>query len=90
MFPTKLVEDVIDEVEFQVIIAPNVKVCKLVVEGQDCFISDVDLAQVIRAIINSDNLFEVREGLRGIWREETAIAMVQSWIDYFIDGSDCE
>ena len=80
MLPIRLLQDEIDGVEFEVIIAPNVKVCKLLINGEDLFISDVDLAQVIRAIINSDDLYEVRDAIKGIWRDETAIMMLNYWI----------
>lgn len=81
MLPIRLLQDEIDGVEFEVIIAPNVKVCKLLINGEDLFISDVDLAQVIRAIINSDDLYEVRDAIKGIWRDETAIMMLNYWIE---------
>ena len=80
MMSTKLIEDVIDEVEFQVIIAPNVKVCKLYIDGVDVFVSDVDLAQVIRAIINSDDLYEVRDAVEGVWRDDVIIAILNNYI----------
>ena len=78
--PTKLIQDEIDGVEFEVTIAPNVKVCKLYIDGVDVFVSDVDLAQVIRAIINSDDLYEVRDAVKGVWRDEVIIAILNDYI----------
>jgi len=80
MMPTKLIQDEIDGVEFEVTIAPNVKVCKLYIDGVDVFVSDVDLAQVIRAIINSDDLYEVRDAVKGVWRDEVIIAILNDYI----------
>lgn len=78
--PTRLIQDEIDGVEFEVTIAPNVKVCKLYIDGVDVFVSDVDLAQVIRAIINSDDLYEVRDAVKGVWRDEVIIAILNDYI----------
>ena len=80
MMPTRLIQDEIDGVEFEVTIAPNVKVCKLYIDGVDVFVSDVDLAQVIRAIINSDDLYEVRDAVKGVWRDEVIIAILNDYI----------
>ena len=80
MMPTRLIQDEIDGVEFEVTIAPNVKVCKLYIDGVDVFVSDVDLAQVIRAIIHSDDLYEVRDAVKGVWRDEVIIAILNDYI----------
>lgn len=80
MMPTSILKDEIDGVEFQVTIAPNVKVCKLYIDGDDVFVSDVDLAQVIRAIINSDDLYDVREAMQGIWRDDVVTSILNSYI----------
>jgi hypothetical protein len=76
----KLIEDEIDGVEFEIVIAPHCKVAKLYINGVDWFISDVDLAQIIRAVINSDDIYEVIDAVKGVWRDDDLITIIRSMI----------
>lgn len=76
MIPISLFKDEMDGVEFEVIIAPNCKVSNLLINGEDWFISDVDLAQVIRAVANSEDIYEFRDAIKGVWREEKLLKLL--------------
>lgn len=74
-----LVNKKFDNVEFDVEIALNQKVCILRWNGNPFFFEDVDLAQVIRAVKNSSDVAEVADGLKGIWREDEILPILKSF-----------
>ena len=69
----------INDVEFDVEIALNQKVCILRWNGNPFFFEDVDLAQVIRAVQNSTEVAEVADNLKGIWREDKILPILKSF-----------
>lgn len=78
----------INDVEFDVEIALNQKVCILRWNGNPFFFEDVDLAQVIRAVKNSSDVAEVADGLKGIWREDKILPILKSFALDEIDADD--
>lgn len=78
----------IGEVEFDVEIALNTKLCILHWNGNPVFFEDVDLAQVIRAVKNSADFQDLSENIKGIWREEQILPVIKSFALDEIDADD--
>ena len=65
-----LIKNEIDGIDFEVVINTEHKYWKLIINGQDWFMQDVDLAQVIRAVAQSNNIYEFLDAIEGVWYDE--------------------
>ena len=76
------------DVEFDVEISLNNRVCILYWNGNPFFFEDVDLAQVIRAVKNSADFGDMANNLKGIWGEKLIIPIIKSFALDEIDADD--
>lgn len=68
----KLCESEIQGIPFSVWIscANNLKVSKVEINGDSAFVQDVDLAQIIRAVMTSETVLDFEMGIKGVWTED--------------------
>lgn len=75
-----LIKREIDDLEFEVVINTEQKYWKLVINGNDWFMQDVDLAQVIRAVAQSDDLHDFLDAINGVWYDEKIIRFINAMV----------
>lgn len=75
-----LIKREIDDLEFEVVINTEHKYWKLVINGNDWFMQDVDLAQVIRAVAQSDDLYDFLDAINGVWYDEKIFRFINAMV----------
>ena len=81
-----LIEEEIDGITIKVVINTEHKYWRLMMGDISFILQDVDLAQVIRAVATSDDLYSFRLAVEGIWYDEKLIRAINCVIGGVLDG----
>lgn len=76
MTKIRLLTKIINGVEFEVDTAVDFEVSALRINGDAFFVQDVDLAQILRAVHSSDDLHDLKNGVKGVWREKELQSLI--------------
>lgn len=64
-----LCEKKIQDIEFKLTLCLYLKISKLEINEEEVWIQDVDVAQIIRAIMTSTTVYEFKKGIDNVWNE---------------------
>ena len=76
IYEQELCEKKIQGIEFKFTLCLYLKVSKLEIDGNPVYVQDVDIAQIVRAIMTSSTVLEVAKGVTNTWTEEDIKATI--------------
>lgn len=71
-----LCENKIQGIEFKLTLCLYLKVSKLEIDGEPVWIQDVDIAQVVRAIMTNSTVIGFAKSVNDVWNEDDIKATV--------------